>query len=894
MTSIWVEIGGADVSADVRTCQPLAAGPGVRGRCKLVLRQAGGGLVVDPLARVKVARKSGSNFDKRLFQGVVGVRRTWQVLGTNMKFWEIDCADLALLLERIVTPVAWSYSLAAAHYHTQIAAVVAAVQASGGGSPEGIDATSQVPDLSGANLPAQTLEGGHMLAWYLDQVDTQMRIFNAAVSPARYVGCDATAGPSTFGGALLYVYDANLLPTASATHTDTNSTIRRQWERLLDAVSYYGRRQATYPGGVVLAVAGSPLPNPWFAPGWVAEPLQVNTSDAGVAQATADYDVAAAGVRETVRYPVGSLVQAGDVVALTLALEGLAAAKYRVVESPTDWLGRNTDQPEAEVTLGVVPRRMGQGPMVPGRPLLRDTVPPVPPLTQPTVVSNLYDPYSNKTVCVLSSVNSTSADVADARLRYTENGGAPHVGVWTPCGGPAPATTTFPEIRVAPGATVVADVDVRDTAGNVQPTYGPARTFTAALGGSLMGTPTSIWDLSAASAPVVLTLPLAATFGVGTLVVLKTDGSANTVTLNRAGADTINGGSTPVVLSTQYQSGVLRSDGVSAWYQDVASGGDLPTVAAHYVLAGPTSGSPAPAAGRALVAGDIPTLAYGGLSGLPTLGTAAAKDIPAAGDASSSQVVYGSDTRLTNTRTPTAHKSSHAAGGGDALSPADIAAAALSLLTTAGDTIYASGASTWARLARGVAGQIKGLNATPLPAWGNLPYGTRKSGGYYYGPDLFGAVGVHTFVDGTAIAVPFYSGNGGTADRIGIGITTGNASSVIRLGLYNSDPSTGYPTTVLLDAGTVDSSAGAGAADREITISQVLAPNTLYWLVAVAQGGTPATRGYTASGSPLVLMTAVSNNLGAGYKQTSVSGALGTWTSTPGLSNTAPRPYLRF
>jgi len=39
----------------------------------------------------------------------------------------------------------------------------------------------------------------------------------------------------------------------------------------------------------------------------------------------------------------------------------------------------------------------------------------------------------------------------------------------------------------------------------------------------------------------------------------------------------------------------------------------------------------------------------------PTLGTAAAKNIPASGDASATEVVYGTDTRLTNSRAPTAH-----------------------------------------------------------------------------------------------------------------------------------------------------------------------------------------------------------------------------------------------
>lgn len=39
----------------------------------------------------------------------------------------------------------------------------------------------------------------------------------------------------------------------------------------------------------------------------------------------------------------------------------------------------------------------------------------------------------------------------------------------------------------------------------------------------------------------------------------------------------------------------------------------------------------------------------------PTLGTAAAKNIPATGDASVTEVVYGTDTRLTNARTPASH-----------------------------------------------------------------------------------------------------------------------------------------------------------------------------------------------------------------------------------------------
>lgn len=50
-------------------------------------------------------------------------------------------------------------------------------------------------------------------------------------------------------------------------------------------------------------------------------------------------------------------------------------------------------------------------------------------------------------------------------------------------------------------------------------------------------------------------------------------------------------------------------------------------------------------------------------------GTAASRNVPNTGDATSTQVVLGSDTRLTDSRSPTSHASSHRSTGADAIAP---------------------------------------------------------------------------------------------------------------------------------------------------------------------------------------------------------------------------------
>lgn len=74
------------------------------------------------------------------------------------------------------------------------------------------------------------------------------------------------------------------------------------------------------------------------------------------------------------------------------------------------------------------------------------------------------------------------------------------------------------------------------------------------------------------------------------------------------------------------------------------------------------------------VAASANAVAYANVTGRPTLGTSAAKDIAASGNASTLQVVYGTDTRLSDSRTPSAHAPTHRTGGSDAIALDTLAA----------------------------------------------------------------------------------------------------------------------------------------------------------------------------------------------------------------------------
>jgi hypothetical protein len=118
----------------------------------------------------------------------------------------------------------------------------------------------------------------------------------------------------------------------------------------------------------------------------------------------------------------------------------------------------------------------------------------------------------------------------------------------------------------------------------------------------------------------------------------------------------------------------------------------------------------------------------------------------------------------------------------------------------------------------------------------------------------------------------------GTLDRIQINTGTSfSGTASVRLGMYNMSSTTGLPSTVLFDAGTV--SCTAASTNYSITISQSVTPG-VYYLAANMQTAatTSSFWGVTKVYSPALPMTGNANTDSPvqNYTQSSVTGAFAT------------------
>lgn len=164
--------------------------------------------------------------------------------------------------------------------------------------------------------------------------------------------------------------------------------------------------------------------------------------------------------------------------------------------------------------------------------------------------------------------------------------------------------------------------------------------------------------------------------------------------------------------------------------------------------------------------------------------------------------------------------------------------------------------------------------------------------GYYEGA---AAPAVTTRVHGTnaAYASPFLVTRATAIDRIGIEVTSAaTAATVLSLAIYND--SSGLPSTVFLDGGTVAVDAVAWV---ENTVSTTI-PAGLYWLVTAlltAPGTPPTVRANSGGIAPASSATALTASATAlpGYTKTSVSGSLPASFSSVVATGSTSRVLVR-
>lgn len=170
---------------------------------------------------------------------------------------------------------------------------------------------------------------------------------------------------------------------------------------------------------------------------------------------------------------------------------------------------------------------------------------------------------------------------------------------------------------------------------------------------------------------------------------------------------------------------------------------------------------------------------------------------------------------------------------------------------------------------------------------GAPPAGATYKAGDYIGPLAISGSAAATTA-GTAYFSRIHIPKALTVDRIACWVRTLGAASTVRLGIYTDV--TGRPGTLLVDGGTIDSTA-TGA--KTVTIAQALAAGA-YWLCGQVEGGTPQLD-FTTNEiilAPKTDITATTTGSGFSYAHTGALAAdvsAQTFTALGG----GPRLYVR-
>jgi hypothetical protein len=232
-------------------------------------------------------------------------------------------------------------------------------------------------------------------------------------------------------------------------------------------------------------------------------------------------------------------------------------------------------------------------------------------------------------------------------------------------------------------------------------------------------------------------------------------------------------------------------------------------------------------------------------------------------------------------------------------SAVDTTTKALNPSTTLGDVEYRSAtANTNTRLAIGTSGQVLTVSGG-VPAWVAPVTGfsallnPKTVGEWSFSGLRDGSNGVITVTEDRTYYTPVFL-TSGAFDRIGINTAnTHTGTTTVRLGLYNASATTGKPTTVYFDAGTV--SCTAASTTYTITITQT-PPTGWYYLAFNAQSLTGVASFQRPDAQPEGILhfgSSLSSNTNHTFYEESITGAFATAATLVNTNTRSPLMGLR-
>lgn len=223
-------------------------------------------------------------------------------------------------------------------------------------------------------------------------------------------------------------------------------------------------------------------------------------------------------------------------------------------------------------------------------------------------------------------------------------------------------------------------------------------------------------------------------------------------------------------------------------------------------------------------------------------------------------------------------------------------AAPVTVTRSSADTIAVNGVTTATSFVLNPGESVDLVNSglSWVPLFGSAPPLRLLASGKYYGANGV-PMATGTPTQDRLRLFPWVVPETATYDRIGSLVTTAVAATTLRWAIYRD--SAGWPSTPILDTGSVGDASTTGW--KEATISQTLVAGRRVWLGLVANGGDPGLRMFSGTTSlPDVGLTsaeiaALSNSAGAGVFQGSVTAEVPATFAGTQASNVAPAVWLR-